>query len=138
MQVLVVEDEAEIRMLVCDLLADAGHVCLAAADAAQALALLDEGRCWPDALVTDFNLGPGLDGQALAAEVARRLPRLATVFVTGNPEAFDNYPLRPWQRLVAKPFAGADLVQAVSGLGSARRSRAPCAAVAAGLEPCMA
>lgn len=138
MRVLVVEDEAEIRMLVCDLLADAGHACLAAADAAQALALLDDGRCWPDAMVTDFNLGPGLDGQALAAEVARRLPRLATVFITGNPEAFDNYPMRPWQRLVAKPFAGADLVQAVTGLGSARHLPALRAAVAAGLEPCMA
>ncbi len=137
MRILVVEDEAAIRMLVCDLLADAGHACLAAADAAQALALLDHGRYQPDAMVTDFNLGSGLNGQSLAAEVARRMPRLATVFVTGNPDAFDNYPLRPWQRLVAKPFAGADLVQAVTGLGFTRHSH-PLHTATAGLEPCMA
>ena len=116
MQVLVVEDEAPIRMLVCDMLEAAGYMCIEAADAAEALVLLDIGLCRPDILVTDFNLGPGLNGQALAAEVSRKLPGLAVTFVTGNSEAFDDYRLRPWERLVAKPFSGPELVEAVSGL----------------------
>ena len=113
---LVVEDEAPIRMLVCDMLEAAGYMCIEAADAAEALILLDIGLCRPDILVTDFNLGPGLNGQALAAEVSRKLPGLAVTFVTGNSEAFDDYRLRPWERLVAKPFSGPELVEAVSGL----------------------
>ena len=116
MQVLVVEDEALIRMLVCDLLEEAGFACIEAADSTEALALLDRGLCRPDIMVTDYNLGACLNGQALAQEAVRRLPGLAVAFVTGNPEAFDDYPLRSWERLVAKPFAGDDLVEAVRGL----------------------
>jgi hypothetical protein len=37
-------------------------------------------------------------------------------YVTGNPECFDGYRFLPWERLVAKPFAGADLIAAVRGL----------------------
>jgi len=40
MQVLVVEDECLIRMLVCNLLEEAGYVCIEAANAIEALALL--------------------------------------------------------------------------------------------------
>jgi two-component system, OmpR family, response regulator len=120
MQVLVVEDEVLIRMLVCDLLEDAGYACVEAADASEALALLDHGLCRPDILVTDFNLGYGLNGQALAAEAVRRLPGLVITFITGNPEAFDDYPLSARDRLIAKPFAGADLVEAVSSLRIAK------------------
>ncbi len=70
MRVLVVEDEALIRMLVCDLLEEAGFACAETADAAEALALLDAGLCKPEVLVTDYNLGPGLDGKALARGAA--------------------------------------------------------------------
>ena len=116
MQVLVVEDEILIRMLVCDLLEEAGFHCTEAADATEALALLDRGLCRPDILVTDFNLGPGMNGKALAQEVLRRLPGLPLVYVTGNPECFDDRPLEVWERLVPKPFAADDLIAALRGL----------------------
>jgi CheY-like chemotaxis protein len=116
MQILVVEDESLIRMLVCDLLEEAGYTCIEAADAVEALALLDSGLCRPTILVSDFNLGPGPNGQILAREAVRRLPGLVVVFITGNPEAFDDYPLRSWERLVAKPFAGTALVGAIQDL----------------------
>src|SRR5690349_441140 len=112
MPVLVVEDETLIRMLVCDLLEEAGFNCIAAADAAEALDLLDRG-CRPDVLVTDFNLGPGPDGKALAHAVARRFPGLPIIFVTGNPECFADYPMGAWERLIAKPFAGSELLAAI-------------------------
>ena len=120
MQVLVVEDEALIRILVCDLLADAGFACISAADAIEALTLLDHGHLQPDILVTDFNLGLGPNGQILASEALRRLPGLGVTFITGNPEAFDDYRLQSWERLVAKPFAGAELVDAIVGLRAHR------------------
>jgi DNA-binding response OmpR family regulator len=116
MQVLVVEDEYLIRFLICDLLEDAGFRCAEAGDAEAALALLDGGLCRPDILVTDFNLGPGMDGKALAREVLRRLPGLPVAYVTGNPECFEDRPLGVRERLVPKPFASADLVAALRGL----------------------
>jgi DNA-binding response OmpR family regulator len=116
MRVLVVEDESLIRALVCDLLEEAGFTCTEAADATEALAILDRGLCRPEILVTDYNLGPGLDGKALAREVLWRLPGIAIAYVTGNPECFDEALLEPWERLVAKPFAGTDLIAAVRGL----------------------
>lgn len=125
MRVLVTEDECLIRMLVCDILEGAGHHCTEAAHAEEALALLDSGAVQPDLLVTDYNLGPGLNGRELAIEVARRRPGLATVFATGNPEAFLDYPLQPWQRLVPKPFLPAELVAAVECLLAGGWIRSP-------------
>ena len=132
MLVLVVEDECLIRMLVCNLLEDAGYACIEAANAIEALALLDSKLCRPALLVTDFNLGPGLNGQTLASEVVSRIPGLPVVFMTGNPEAFDDYPFRGNERLVAKPFSGSQLVERVAELlpmahlhGSAEPLHAP-------------
>jgi two-component system, OmpR family, response regulator len=116
MQVLVVEDECLIRMLVCNLLEEAGYICLEAANAMEALALLDSKRCRPALLVTDFNLGHGPDGQALAREAVSRIPGLPVVFMTGNPESFDDYPFRADERLVAKPFASGDLLELAAAL----------------------
>ena len=116
MHVLVVEDECLIRMLVCNLLEEAGYACIEAASAIEALALLDSKLCRPALLVTDFNLGPGPNGQTLAREAVSRIPGLPVVFMTGNPESFDDYPFRANEKLVAKPFAGTDLVDGVVAL----------------------
>ena len=116
MHVLVVEDECLIRMLVCNLLEEAGYVCIEAASAVEALALLDSNLCLPALLVTDFNLGPGPNGQTLAREAVSRIPGLPVVFMTGNPECFDDYRFRADERLVAKPFVGAELVERVGAL----------------------
>ena len=79
--------------------------------------MLDRGLR-PDLLVTDFNRGPGQNGKALARTVARRFPRLPTIFVTGNPECFADHPMAAWERLIAKPFAIAELLAAVGELRS--------------------
>jgi CheY-like chemotaxis protein len=122
MQVLVVEDEVLIRLLICDLLEDAGYLCTPAATAEEALALLDSGECRPDLMCTDFNLGPGLDGKLLAKAVQQRLPGLPTVYATGNPDCFEDDILHHWERLVPKPFAAADLVAALRELRPVARS----------------
>ena len=116
MQVLVVEDEVLIQMLVCDLLEEAGHDCVPVVSAEQALLLLAQNRVRPDILVTDYNLGPGLDGQALVRQVRTMLPGLPTVFVTGNPDCFTDYRFEAWERLLAKPFSGEALVEAVGAV----------------------
>ena len=104
MQVLIVEDEPLIRMCIRDVLEEAGFLCAEAADAAQAAALLDGGGPPPDLLVSDYNLGPGPDGMAVAAAAVRRLPGLPVLFVTGNPECFAGRSPLPQEGLLAKPF----------------------------------
>ena len=63
---LVVEDNADSREMLCDMLARAGFDCRAAADGLAGLALIDGFR--PHAAIVDVGL-PGIDG----FEVARRI-----------------------------------------------------------------
>jgi CheY-like chemotaxis protein len=117
MRVLVVEDEALIRMLICDLLEEAGYECREAGDAHEASAALDSADYWqPDILVTDYNLGPGLNGADVAAEAVRRLPGLPVIYATGNPECLKN--TGRGERVLAKPFAVADLISAIDELSA--------------------
>lgn len=126
--VLVVEDEPLIRILLCDLLEDAGLDVEDAADADHALERLssidsDRRRC--RVLVTDVNLGRGLDGIALAARARRAVPGLHVVYVTGTPErvlASRRTPL-PRERVLGKPFHNAELVATVRGLAASAAAR---------------
>jgi len=119
MRVLIVEDETLIRMLVLDLLEDAGFECREAADAAGALATLEQTNWGPDLLLTDYNLGPGPNGADLAATIRGRLPQLPVIYVTGNPECLASVGAHAQGRVLAKPFAGTDLVAAVQDAGEA-------------------
>jgi CheY-like chemotaxis protein len=124
MRVLVVEDEALIRMLICDLLEEAGFDCREAGDAGEAFAALHGADGWrPNILVTDYNLGPGPNGTEVAAEAVRRLPGLPVIYVTGNPECLND--VRPQARVLAKPFAMADLILAIDELGAPVALRVP-------------
>ena len=93
MHVLVVEDECLIRMLVCNLLEDAGYACIEAANAIEALALLDSKLCRPALLVTDFNLGPGPNGQTLAREAVSRNSGAARRFHDRQPGVLRRLPV---------------------------------------------
>lgn len=82
-RVLVVEDDAQVRMLVVDVLSDLGYKVLEARDAGEALALLDAESV--DLLVSDVGL-PGLSGRLLADMARARSPKLKVLFMTGYAE----------------------------------------------------
>lgn len=82
---LVVEDQAALRMLVCDLLERHGFETATAADARTATALFTEFD--PDALLTDIDLGARPSGAELAAMLAALAPHLAIVFLSSYPRA---------------------------------------------------
>jgi len=82
--ILLVEDDEALRGLAREFLEGCGYTVVAAADAAQALPLAEEGRPI-DALLTDVVL-PGMGGPALADRLRRRHPRLRVVFTSGHPE----------------------------------------------------
>lgn len=82
---LVVEDQAALRILLCDLLQRHGFETAAAADAATATRLFTEFD--PDALLTDIDLGARPSGAELATMLAELAPHLAIVFLSSYPRA---------------------------------------------------
>lgn len=116
MDVLVVEDEALVRAIVAEDLADDGLAVAEATSAESALALTDAAGA-PDVVVTDVNLGRGgMDGLALAEEVRRRWPEAGVVIMTGNPAYVADRTFGPQERFLSKPFGARRLVSAVREL----------------------
>ncbi len=83
--VLLVDDEAVVRMLVGDVLRDLGHHVIEAADGAEALRVLRSGQP-VDLLVSDVGLPGGLNGRQLADAARAGRPKLKVLFITGYAE----------------------------------------------------
>ena len=67
-------------------------------------------------VVTDVELGPGMNGLTLVEEVQRRWPGVAVVVMTGNPAKVDGRSFGQREVFVAKPFGAGMLVSAVREL----------------------
>jgi response regulator RpfG family c-di-GMP phosphodiesterase len=78
--ILVVDDDAAIRQVLCESLADLGYRSSPAADGRQALARIRSGPC--DLLISDIDM-PGLDGLGLLREVRGLRPELGVILLTG-------------------------------------------------------
>ena len=103
LRVLVVDDEFLIADYIALLLEEAGHVVLGpAGSAAEALDLLRDGAA-ADVGVLDIKLPGGMDGIALAAEIARRHGPLPVVFASGSGD--------PTTRRRAEAFAALAFLQ---------------------------
>ncbi len=113
MRVLLIEDDDVMRVTVADILLDEGVEVDAVSNAEDALVLLGSGQVC-DVLVTDIDLGAGLDGLALADSVRSRYPEIAVVFVSGLPTA--PAAISPRDRFLAKPFRPRQLVAAIEQL----------------------
>jgi len=101
--VLIVEDEAVVRLLIVETLNDLGYQALETADSAAALRIVQSSQR-VDLLVSDIGL-PGLNGRQLADAARVKRPRLKVLFVTGYAEnAAGNSFLEPGMGMVAKPF----------------------------------
>jgi CheY-like chemotaxis protein len=80
--ILLVEDQAAIRMLLEDVLSEAGHRVLAAADGRAALELATECAGAVDMLITDVVL-PEMSGPELASRIAPLRPTMIVLYVSG-------------------------------------------------------
>jgi CheY-like chemotaxis protein len=80
---LVVDDEAGVRAVLSDALAERGHTVSQADSAASALEMIRADKP-VDALVTDLAMPGGMDGLGLIREARRRRPGLPAVLVTGH------------------------------------------------------
>ncbi len=114
--VLVVEDDALVRMLILSVLAELGYAALEAADGSAGLAIL-ESAARIDLLITDVGL-PGLNGRQLAERARQRRPGLRVLFVTGyaHEMAMSQDGLETGMALINKPFALGALIEKIHAI----------------------
>ena len=113
MDVLLVEDEALVREMLHEDLTDAGLAVVPAATAEEGLDAVVEGAPPPAVVVTDVNLGGGMDGVALAEEAQRRWPGVSVVVMTGDERNLGRLPQALRASCFVKPFNPPRLVDAV-------------------------
>jgi PAS domain S-box-containing protein len=104
--VLVVEDEAIVRMLVTETLEELGYAAIEAPDGPSGLRIL-QSNVRIDLLVTDVGL-PGLNGRQLADAARVSRPDLRVLFLTGyahNAAIGNGAVLGTGMELMTKPFA---------------------------------
>jgi PAS domain S-box-containing protein len=110
--VLVVEDDAMVRQYVVTQVRALGYVTLEAANAAQALAIIDDNSTI-DLLFTDVIMPGAMNGRQLADEALRRRPGLKTLFSSGYTEnaILHHGRLDPGVHLLAKPYRKPELAR---------------------------
>ena len=84
-EILIIEDDPEVRDLLDHLLKDEGYRTAVARDGAAAIDLVTQGTMPPDLILTDFNLPNGMDGLQVAAKLREKSRRKTPVIVlTGD------------------------------------------------------
>lgn len=115
--ILVVEDDHLIQSIVEESLSEGGFEIVIASSGQNALELLDATGEKYRALVTDINLGPGdVDGWDVARHAREIDPNFPVVYMSGKDAEEWASKGVPNSIMLAKPFAPAQLVTAVSQL----------------------
>ena len=124
--VLVIEDDQLIQNVVEEALTEGGYETVIASSGENAVKLLDASDGKYQALVTDVNLGRDkMDGWEVAKRAREIDPAFSVVYMSGD--SSDDWGSKgvPNSIMLAKPFAPAQLVTAVSQLLNASPPTAP-------------
>jgi CheY-like chemotaxis protein len=115
-RILVAEDEFLIRMVLAEMLGDAGFEVIQASSGEEAVGLLRSGE--PPALIlTDVNMPGALSGIDLVRQARAAAPEVQVIFTTGRGDALAEYgPLGANDRLVQKPYSPTELVGMIERL----------------------
>jgi CheY-like chemotaxis protein len=113
--ILVVEDEAPVRELVCSLLAEHGYRILQAESGLKALQVWRDSKDRIDLLLTDLVMPDHLSGRELAEKLWAERPRLKVIFTSGYSEDVvgKDFVLRPGLNYLQKPYQPQNLALAV-------------------------
>jgi DNA-binding response OmpR family regulator len=114
--ILVVEDEPLILLDVEAALTDAGFEVLTAPDARTAMALLDQKSADIRAVLTDIRLGKGPNGWDVGRYARVGVPAIPVVYMSGDSSGDWMVQGVPHSIMIAKPFAFAQVVTAISTL----------------------
>ena len=108
--VLVIDDETTVRMLVAEVLGEAGYNVIEAPDGPSGLDILRSDRRI-DLLISDVGLPGGMNGRQVADAARVTRPDLKVLFITGYAEnaAVGNGLLAPGMEVLTKPFVMGDL-----------------------------
>ena len=117
--VLVVEDEASVRILIMGVLQGAGFKVLGARDGEDALHLLETHPRTIHLLITDFTM-PKMTGGTLIRRVAQQWPRMKVLCITGHPADAAGL---PHVALLEKPFTLKTILDKVHELLDAPEGR---------------
>ena len=112
--VLIVEDDAMVRRYVLTQVRSLGYEALEAANAAEALAIID-GNPAIDLLFTDVIMPGAMNGRQLADAATQRRPGLKTLFTSGYTEnaILHHGRLDPGVHLLAKPYRKPELARMI-------------------------
>ena len=113
---LVVEDDAAVRMIVLDELNELGYHTLEAMDATTALPIL-QSAAKIDLLISDVGL-PGMNGRQLAEVARQHRPALPVLFMTGYAQSATARSefLAPGMDMISKPFAMDDMAAKIRAM----------------------
>jgi signal transduction histidine kinase len=112
--ILVVEDDPLVRQYVITQLVGLGYRAIPAANADEALLLIDQGTAC-DLLFTDVIMPGSRNGRELAGEVTQRRPGVKVLYTSGYSQSaiIHNGRLDPGVLLLTKPYRRADLAQMI-------------------------
>jgi len=112
---LVVEDEALIRMATMSIAEDAGYRVVEAANADEAIIMLE--RCpGIGTVLTDINMPGSMDGLELSHLVHERWPQIGLVVTSGRPVALKAH-MPAGAQFISKPYTPAEIVAALRHCG---------------------
>lgn len=113
--VLVIDDEATVRMLIVEVLQEAGYTAIEADDGPSGLRILQSDTKL-DLLITDVGLPGGMNGRQVADAARQFRPDLKVLFVTGYAEnaAVGNGLLDPGMEVMTKPFVMTELANKIT------------------------
>ncbi|MBI4608847.1 MAG: GAF domain-containing protein [Candidatus Rokubacteria bacterium] len=112
-RVLVIDDEAEVREVVRDLLREHGYTVIEAAEGAEGLTRCEREPV--NLVLSDVSM-PGMSGWEVAAAFRQRFPTVPVGFITGwgdqlDPRQLERHRVR---FVLAKPFVANDVLQQVA------------------------
>jgi CheY-like chemotaxis protein len=110
--ILVVEDDAIVRMLIVDVLEELEFKVLEADGSEQALEFLNDEDQHIDLMMTDVGL-PVMDGRELAIQARMLRPQLPILFASGYAENID---VPEGMSVIGKPFSIDQLRDKVRGI----------------------
>jgi CheY-like chemotaxis protein len=112
LNVLVIDDDPDVRGFMVAALQEQGYEVKEAGDGREGLAALDQ--ITPDLVVLDFIM-PGLSGAEVARQIRAKLPEQPILFVSGYSETEAVKRTAPDAPLLTKPFRADALHKAVRG-----------------------
>lgn len=112
--ILVVDDDRAVRALARAILSRAGYTVVEAPDAEAAIEVAEQHAGSIQLLLTDIKM-PGKGGHALEEQLSQTLPKLKTLFMSGDPSnsLIRRGPTVVMAPFVPKPFTPEMLVRAV-------------------------